>query len=340
MAQHPKRGYRSLLGLLLACALLPGCLPGAWATEEPAVQGTGAIVMDFDTGQVYYGKNADLARPVASMTKLMSLYLVFEEIATGNLSLDGSVTASQYAADISNDPAYSGYERLTTGGSYRVDTLLRLITTASCNGSMIVLAEHIGGGSEEAFVRRMNHKAAEWGVPAQFADACGFVSEGNAVTPRAMAAIARRIISDFPYILDYTSLTGTEFQGKTFVTTNTLMREGRVAGIDGLKSGTTKAAGYCFTGTAQRQGRRIISVVLNSPSDSARMADTQALLEYGFACRVEWELRQIREKAHRSRAAVRPALEPRWEALSPRLLLTPPFLVHLTQPVYAETTLG
>lgn len=333
-----RRIYRRLAGLVLVCALLVGALPTAHAADAPTVQAAGAIVVDFDTGAVYYEKDADLARPVASMTKLMSLYLVFEEIAAWNFSMDRWVTASQYAADISNDPVYSGHEGLVAGEKYWVETLVELITTASCNGSMIVLAEQVGGGSEETFVQRMNDTAAGWGIEAHFADACGFVSEGNAVTPRAMAYIARRIITDFPYILDYTSLTSTEFQGKTFYTTNTLMREGRVEGIDGLKSGTTKAAGCCFTGTAQRHGRRIISVVLNAPSDSARMADTQALLEYGFACRMEWELRQIREKVARSRAAVSPALEPRWEALSPRLLLTPPFLAYLTQPV-VETAL-
>ena len=282
MERHFKRAY-GFAALLLVFALLAGSAPPAWAAATPTVQGTGAIVVDFDTGQVYYQKNADLARPVASMTKLMSLYLVFEEIEAGNLSLDSYVTASQYAADISNDPVYSGREGLEPGGRYKVDDLLRLITTASCNGSVIVLAEHIGGGSEEAFVQRMNGKAREWGVDARFADACGFVSEGNAVTPRAMATIARRLITDFPQILDYTSLTGTQFQGKTFHTTNTLMREGTVEGIDGLKSGTTKAAGCCFAGTARREGRRVISVVLNAPDQDARMADTQLLLEYGFA---------------------------------------------------------
>lgn len=339
MAGHGKSTY-GLGALLLVCALLAGSLPTAQAADVPAIQGAGAIVVDFDTGAVYCEKDADVARPVASMTKLMSLYLVFEEIAAGNLSPDSYLTASQYAADISNDPVYSGHEGLEPGGKYRVDDLLRLITTASCNGSVIVLAEHIGGGSEEVFVERMNDKATQWGIEARFADCCGFVSEGNAVTPRAMATIARRIITDFPQILDYTSLVSTEFQGKTFSTTNTLMREGTVEGIDGLKSGTTKAAGYCFTGTAQRHGRRIISVVLNAPSDSARMADTQALLEYGFACRVAWEIGRIEEKAHRSRTLVSPVLAPRWEALSSRCLLTPPFLVYLAGPVCVETTLG
>lgn len=245
--------------------------------------------MDFQTGEVYYEKNADVARPAASMTKVMSTYLVFEEIAAGRLSLDSYVTASSWAASISNNPAFSGLERLRAGRSYKVDTLLRLIMTESCNGSVIVLAEHIGGGSEAAFVQRMNDKAAEWGIDAHFADACGFVDNGNAVTPRAMAYIAKRIIADYPQILNYSSLKSTTFQGETFYSTNSLLRNGTCAGIDGLKTGTTGGAGYCFTGTALRDGRRIISVVMNTTSYSARMAESKRLLEYGFTCRAERE---------------------------------------------------
>ena len=134
---------RALLALVLSAALLLPGAASASAGSKPSVGGSGAIVMDCQTGEVYYEKNADTPRPAASMTKLMSVYLVFEEIAAGNLSLDSYVTASAYAAGISNNRAYSGLERLKTGGRYQVDTLLRLIMTASCNGSVIVLAEHI-----------------------------------------------------------------------------------------------------------------------------------------------------------------------------------------------------
>lgn len=276
------------LPLLLAAVLLTVLLPGARAAEEPWINATGAIVVDYDTGEVYFEKNADVARPAASMSKLMSLYLVFEEIAAGNLALDSYVTASQYAANVSNNSAYSGLERLRAGEGYPVDALIRLIVTESCNGSVIVLAEHISG-SEEAFVRRMNDKAAQWGLEAHFADCCGFEDDGNAVTPRAMAAIAGRVITDYPQILKYTSIPSTIFQGKVFYSTNTLLRNGECDGIDGLKTGTTDGAGYCFTGTAVRSGRRIISVVMNSVGYSARMWDSKTLLEYGFACRRERE---------------------------------------------------
>lgn len=279
---------RALLTLFLTTALLLPGASSAAASSRPSVAGSGAIVMDYQTGEVYYEKNADTPRPAASMTKVMSVYIVFEEIAAGRLSLDTFVTASAYAAGISNNRAYSGLEHLKTGGQYKVDTLLRLIMTASCNGSVIVLAEHIGG-TEAAFVQRMNDKAAEWGIDAHFADCCGFVDRGNAVSPRAMAVIAQKIIADYPQILEYSALPGTTFQGQTFTSTNSLLRSGSCPGIDGLKSGTTSGAGYCYTGTASRDGRRILSVVMNSTSYSARMSDTRKLLEYGFSCRTERE---------------------------------------------------
>lgn len=279
-----------LWGIFAAVLLLTLSLPVATAAQEPSVSASGAVVMDFETGEFYYEKNADLPRPVASMTKLMSLYLVFEEMDAGNLSPDSLVTAGARAAAISNNSLYSGLERLRAGENYRVEDLLRIIMTKSCNGSVLVLAEHIGG-TEEAFVARMNETAAQWGLNAHFADSFGFQDDGNAVSPRSMALLAQRLIADHPQILDYSSLPEAAFQGKTFLSTNTLLRENMVEGIDGLKTGTTDGAGCCFTGTAQREGRRIISVVMDSASHAARMWESQALLEYGFSCR------QARENA-------------------------------------------
>lgn len=258
------------------------------AGTAPAVNATGAVILDYDSGEFYCEKNADVARPAASMTKIMSVYLVFQEIEAGRLSLDSWVKASARAAAMSNNPAYSGLERLKAGESYQVDTLLRLIMTASCNGSVLVLAEHIGG-SEAAFVARMNETAKQMGLDAKYADCCGFIDDGNAVSPRAMAQLAQRVIREYPKILEYSSLKSVSFQGKTFYSTNTLLRDGSVVGIDGLKTGTTNGARYCFTGTAKQDGRRIIAVVMNTTSSSARMSECKKLLEYGFACRAERE---------------------------------------------------
>lgn len=158
-------------------------------------------------------------------------------------------------------------ERLRQGGQYRAGSLMEIIMTASCNGAVVALAEHVSG-SEQAFVARMNATAAKWGVTAQFADCTGIISLGNAVTPYAMACIAKKAIDDFPDMLRLSAMKSTVFQGKTFNSTNRMLREDSYAGIDGLKSGTTSGAGRCYTGTAKRDGR---------------VADTRKLLDYGFA---------------------------------------------------------
>ena len=283
-------GKRKLLSVVLVVALCLSVAPmSAAAAGQPWIGATGAAVLDYDTGEFYFEKNADVARPAASMTKIMSVYLVFEEIEAGRLTLDSYVKASAHASAVSNNPNHSGLENLRTGQSYRVDALLRLVMTASCNGSMIALAEHIGGGSEAAFVERMNAKAVEMGIDAHYADCCGIYDNGNAVTPRAMALLAQRIIQDYPQILEYSSLTSTVFQGKTFNSTNLLLRNGTVPGMDGLKTGNTGGAGYCFTGTAKQDGRRVIAVVMNTTSYAARMSENKTLLEYGFARRAERE---------------------------------------------------
>lgn len=281
---------RRLLLLLLVLALSAALLsPAAWAASAaPQVYGLGAILLDYDTGEVYYARNADTARPVASMTKVMSAYLVFEELAAGRLALDSYVIASAYAARVSNNPNYSGYEQLRAGAGYTVDSLLRLIFTASCNGAVIALAEHIAG-SEAAFVTRMNAKAKELGLNARYADCCGLVDTGNAVTPRSMALLAQRLIRDYPQVLNYSSLKSTWFLGKQFTTTNTLLETGSFAGIDGLKTGSTGGAGYCFTATASRNGRRMIAVTMHTASRAVSMGDCSRLLEYGFAQREQRE---------------------------------------------------
>ncbi len=272
--------------LILTVALI--CGTTALAVEAPEVTAAGAIVIDCQTGEVYYEKSADVPRHAASMTKVMSVYLVLEEIKAGRLSFSTPIKASPYASRISRDIDYSGLENLHEGATYPVDTLLKLVMTASCNGSIIALAEHVAG-SEPAFVDKMNAKAVEWGVSAHYADCTGYHDEGNAVSPRAQAEIARRAINEHPEILNYSSLKSTTFQGETFYSTNKLLREGTFQGIDGLKTGTTTAAGYCFTGTASRSGRRIISVVMASKDSASRMSDSATLLEYGFSTRTQKE---------------------------------------------------
>lgn len=291
------------LPLLLALSLLaPSALAAppvetdqaAQPAQEPQVvamstSASGAIVIDGGTGEVYYEKNADTPRPAASMTKLMSLYLVFDAIDAGELSLTTPIPISAELAQISRTKLYSGLEKFTAGASYPAEDLIKLAITASGNASIMALAEYLGGGSEAVFVERMNTTTRQWGIDAKFADSSGFLDKGNAVSPRAMAEIARRLLTDHPEILNYSQLLSVNFQGRTYSTTNTILKNATLPGIDGLKTGFTYGAGYCFTGTAQRDGARIISVVMNTASASARMSESRKLLEYGFTCRKERE---------------------------------------------------
>ncbi len=278
---------KRLCAILLVLALLLTVAPAALAA--PTTPASGAVVLDFQTGEMYYSKNPDVPRPVASMTKIMSLYLIFQAIREEKLTAQTVIPISDYACRVSNDSEYSGGEQFKRQDAVPADDLLKLILTASANASVIALAEYIDG-SEEAFVERMNATAAQWGVSAHFADCTGFESEGNAVTPRAMALITQRLLREFPQVLEYSRLPSTKFRGRNFSSTNTLLTEGKVDGIDGLKTGWTRAAGHCFTGTAQRDGQRIISVVLNAGSKANRMNETKKLLEYGFTCRAQREM--------------------------------------------------
>ena len=280
MIRSPILRRTAALALVLALALpLPAAAAG-WF-DPPAVDGAGVLLLDAGTGQVYYEKNADTPRPAASMTKLMSLYLIFDALEDGRLSPDQTIPASQRAADISNNRSYSGHEALKEGQEYPLEDLLRLVMTASCNGSMIAMAEYLAG-DEAAFVQQMNDTADAWGINARFADSCGLRDTGNAVSPRAMAEIARRLIQDHPQILAYSTLKSTVFEGNTYNSTNTLLRNGTVPGLDGLKTGYTGGAKYCFTGTALRDGTRMLSVLMGTTSTAKRMSESQALLEYAF----------------------------------------------------------
>ena len=268
------------LSLLLALSLTLPIASAGWF-DPPDTSGAGVILLDAGTGQVYFARNPDTARPAASMTKLMSLYLIFEAIDDGRLALDQGIPASARAASVSRNSGYSGHEKLTEGQEYILEDLIKLVMTASCNGSMIAMAEYLAG-DEDTFVRQMNDTAAAWGIKAQFADSCGLRDTGNAVSPRAMAEIARRLITDHPEILNYSTLKSTEFEGNTYNSTNTLLRNNSLEGIDGLKTGYTGGAKYCFTGTARRGDTRMISVVMGTSSAAKRMSESQDLLEYAF----------------------------------------------------------
>ena len=267
---------------LLFALLLTSTVVAATPPTPPNITADSAIVMDYDTGEVLYEKDADTMRVPASMTKVMTAYIIFEELEAGNLTLDIMVPVSNTNADRSRSSSYPAMVPLPYGKSQSVDTLLKLILIPSASASCIVMADYISG-SEAAFVQRMNETAKRLGMTAEYENSHG--AHVHYLTARSQAILVREFISRFPQVLEYTSMTGMTFNGKYYPNTNKLLPGLDYAydGVDGFKTGTISAAGYCLSATAVKNGRRIISVVMHADDDKTRHTDTTALLDYGFA---------------------------------------------------------
>ena len=267
---------------LLFALLLTSTVVAATPPTPPNVTADSAIVMDYDTGEVLYEKDADTMRVPASMTKVMTAYIIFEELEAGNLTLDIMVPVSNTNADRSRSSSYPAMVPLPYGKSQSVDTLLKLILIPSASASCIVMADYISG-SEAAFVQRMNETAKRLGMTAEYENSHG--AHVHYLTARSQAILVREFISRFPQVLEYTSMTGVTFNGKYYPNTNKLLPGLDYAydGVDGFKTGTISAAGYCLSATAVKNGRRIIGVVMHADDDKTRHTDTTALLDYGFA---------------------------------------------------------
>ncbi|HMM06403.1 MAG TPA: S-layer homology domain-containing protein [Clostridiales bacterium] len=242
----------------------------------PSVNAYSAVVMDCDTGAFYYTKDADTMRVPASMTKLMTAYIIFEELDKGTISKNSVVTVSAAAARVASTSGYSNVP-LSQGEKYTVDTMLKLMLIPSACGACHAMAEYISG-SEAAFVARMNSTAASLGMKTAFTNCHGAIN--HYVTARSMALLAYHFLNNYPDILNYTSLQAISFKGTTYRNTNKFLSSDYYAGVDGLKTGTSSAAGSCMTVTAKQNNRRIITVVMHS---SNRYGDTRALLDYGFS---------------------------------------------------------
>ena len=277
-SSRPRRFASALALILLFSLLLSTAAIAAPEPDRPSVTAASAIVIDYDTGEVLYEKDADTMRVPASMTKVMTAYIIFEELEAGNLTLDTMVPISAANAQKSRDGKnYPASVPLTAGSSVSVDTLLRLILIPSASASCIVMAEYISG-SEEAFVQRMNETAQRLGMTAAYENSHG--AHVHYLTARSQATLVRAFIQRFPQVLNYTSLTGVTFNGKWYPNTNKLLPGLDYAydGVDGFKTGTISAAGYCLSATAVKNGRRIISVVMKSSNDKTRHTDSAALL--------------------------------------------------------------
>ena len=249
--------------------------------QKPNLRAYAAVVIDFDTGELLFERNAHAPRAPASMTKIMTAFIIYEEIESGRLTLDTLVPISQNAARVSR--SYQGvYFPLSYGIYHTVDSLLHLMMLPSSNGACVALAEFVSG-SEDAFVIRMNDTAERLGMWAEFQNAHGAVDRDHLTNAYSIGRLVREFIYRYPDILRITGQNNYTFLGRNINNTNLLLSRRPFFGADGFKTGTTAAAGFNLSSTAYRDGRRIIAVVMGAPSNAHRYDNSIALLEFGFA---------------------------------------------------------
>ena len=272
---------RHFLGFCLAAVLLIGVFCPLARAETPDFPAQALVLMEASTGQVLYEKSAHVQRPCASITKVMTLLLVFEAIDAGTLHLDDVLTASAHAAGMGGSDIW-----LKEGEQMTVDDLIKACVVMSANDAAVVLAEAVAG-SEDAFVERMNARAAELGMNDTVFKNCNGLDEDGHVTSAYDVAVMSRALMQHEKIFDYT-LIWIDYvrDGQTqLVNTNKLVRT--YDGILGLKTGTTSAAGSCISAAAERNGMRLIAVVLGAENTKDRFSAASSLLDYGF---VNWKL--------------------------------------------------
>lgn len=274
------------MALLLAAGLLT-IAPAAMAAATPLETGTPveiaspcAILVEAGSGTVIFEKDADAKRQVASLTKLMTLLLTFEELEAGRISLEDDVIVSKAAAGQIGSQAL-----LDAGATYKLEDLLKSTIVASANDSAYALAEHIAG-SEEGFVEQMNLRAGELGMADTYYQNCtGLPLEGQYTTARDVAAVSCELSKHQAYY-EYASIwmdTLTHPSGRTTDLTNTNRLVRFYEGCDGFKTGSADVSKYCLSATAEKSGMRLIAVILGSATSQKRFDEARAMMDYGFA---------------------------------------------------------
>lgn len=258
-------------------------------TSEPDLQITSqsAVLIEGSTGTILYEKNKDERRFPASITKIMTLLLIFEALEDGKISLEDEVTVSEHAASMGGSQVYvEPNEKLT------VDTMIKCITISSANDCAVAMAEFLAG-SETEFVTRMNAKAKELGMNnTNFMNCCGLddeITKGHYSSAYDIALMSRELITKHSEITKYSTVwmdtfTHTTKKGESeFGLTNTNKLVRTYNGITGLKTGSTSKAKYCLSATANRNGMDMIAVVMAAPESKTRFSEAARMLDYGFA---------------------------------------------------------
>ena len=274
------KNWKGVLTILLMSVLSLGFGLPAFAAETEALQlkSKSAVLMDAGTGTILYEKNSHEAMPPASVTKVMTMLLIVEDIESGKLKLDDTVTASARAASFGGSCVY-----LEEGEQMSVDDMLKCIAVVSANDCAVAMAEHISG-TEQLFVERMNKRAKELGLEnTHFSNCSGLFDDGAHFTTAYDVALMSRELIKHDLIKDYTTIWMDSLRGgeSMLVNTNKLIRF--YDGATGLKTGSTGSAGYCLSATAEKNGMELIAVVLKGKTSDERFSDAKSLLNYGFS---------------------------------------------------------
>lgn len=272
-------GPRTFLPLLLSAALAALLLaPGLSASpipSPPSVDAGSYVLKDFRTGRILAEKDSDRELDPASITKVMTGYVVFSALASESIALDDQVTISEHAWRMGGSRMF-----VEVGSQVRVEELLQGMIIQSGNDASVALAEHVAG-SEAAFVDMMNQYAEQLGLEnTRYQNVTGMPEDGHYTTARDIARLAKRLIDDFPQFYHWYSEREFTYSGITQNNRNLLLW--RDDSVDGIKTGHTSSAGYCLLTSAKRDDMRLISVVMDSSDERSRADASQSLLNYGF----------------------------------------------------------
>ncbi|MGN0375201.1 MAG: D-alanyl-D-alanine carboxypeptidase family protein, partial [Butyrivibrio sp.] len=274
-----KRFLTFLLVLIISATAVPVNINA----DEPDIQAPSAILMEASTGEIIYEKNADEILRPASITKIMTLLLIFDALDEGKISLEDPVTVSEHAASMGGSQVF-----LEPGEIQTVETLIKCIAIASANDACVAMAEHIWS-SEAVFVDKMNERAKGLNMTnTNFVNSCGLDADGHVTTARDVAVMSRELITRHPEVHNYSTIWMDSFthvtrKGEsefTLSNTNKLLKQYEWA--TGLKTGSTSLAKFCLSATAKKNDIELISVVMASPNGKTRVSDSISLLNYGY----------------------------------------------------------
>ncbi len=292
---------RQLLKSFMCCVvsiilLLQMTIP---VMAAPEIGAPSYVLMEASTGQIILENNASERRSPASITKIMTLLVIFDELKKGNVELTDEVITSEYAKSMGGSQVF-----LETGEVQTLDTIIKCIAVASGNDASVAAAEHIAG-SEAEFVNKMNERAKELGLAdTHFEDCCGLSESDNHYTSAMDVAImSKELISEYPQIYDYSTIwmedivheTAKGSETFTLSSTNKLLKQYPYA--TGLKTGSTDKAKYCLSATAHHKDMDLIAVIMGDPDPQKRFTDAATLLEYGFSqCSIYQDSADITQK--------------------------------------------